>query len=215
MGDKNARIGGGLKNQVPEPKYTSLNPFDIRNEILHVQKFALMILKKFLNMIRKIGDYIKKFIFSAFKQSPIVFAIFLILLAGVLLFSKNRISNVLMIVYSLSGFIIFLVALCVLRLFFAFFKELWNLILLCYSFFKKKNESTLKGFVKVIIFILRVLIVLFFLSFIVTILVILAQILSFLIRFNNSLFKTLNDMFSAIQPIDSIGSTIRKIFENC
>jgi hypothetical protein len=98
---------------------------------------------------------------------------------------------------------------------FSFLKEIWNLIMVCYRFFKQKNDSTLKGFVKVLIFILRILIILFFLLFILVVIVLLAQLLSYIIRLNNGLFKTLNDMFSTIEPVDTIGSTIRKIFENC
>jgi len=192
------------------------NPLDIRDEIHHVEVFADNILKEFKNMIRKFIDYLKRFIFSAFKQSKVVFAFFSIILVGILLFSKDKISNTLITGYAVISFLIIFLVLGILRLILSFFEIIWKLIKTCFDFFSKSHDPTLKEVGKVIVFIFRLIIILAFLVFIMAVIMVIYIVIKYLIRLNNTLFKTINNYTEfVVDSTDSFGSIVRRILENC
>lgn len=193
------------------------NPLDIRDELRHVEKFADNMFKNFKNMIRTFIDYFKRFILAAFNQSKVVFAFFTIILVGIMLFSKDKISHTLMIGYGFISFLIIFFVLGILRLLLTFFEIIWKLIKTCFDFFSKPHDPTLKQVGKVLLFILRIIVMLvFYLLPILAVLIFFAWIIKKLINLNNILFKTINNYTEfAVDSADSFGSIVRRILDNC
>lgn len=85
--------------------------FNIKSQIIQVERFANKMIKYFFEMIGKIIKYTRKFIFSSFKFSKIVWFFSSLILFGIILFSKNRYADLLVLAYF---FMIFVTIQCIL-----------------------------------------------------------------------------------------------------
>jgi hypothetical protein len=79
--------------------------FDIKSQIIQVERFANKFVNYFIEMVKKIVKYTKKLIFGSFKYSKVVVTIFTILFTGIILFSKNKYAGLLVLVYFFIGYI--------------------------------------------------------------------------------------------------------------
>lgn len=202
---------------------TSINPLDISTELKKVEKYSNIILKEFVNMVNETKDFIKKMFFSSFKYSYIVVIIFFIILAFTILFSKNKIGNLLILCYIfiiifILGFISGILALLITTI-----EMFIKLCKSCYKLFKSNLSLTIKNVIRVIVVILEIISYMIALFVVVVVLVVMALIIDFFFGINIKIFNTINGLYkkeSLIEQtpfgaIDSFGDMIRKGFENC
>ena len=76
-----------------------------------MMNFSDMMIKYFIEMIKKIIEYTQKFIFGAFNYSKLVGVMFFFILLGILLFSKNRYGALLTLAYFFVIYMTFFVLL--------------------------------------------------------------------------------------------------------
>jgi len=200
---------------------TSINPLDFSSQIGKVIKFSNIILKNFVNMIIDIKHFIKKFVFSLFKYTYVFVIIATIILAGTLLFSKNKLGNILVLCYIFIIIIIAGLLSGVLALIIIVLEKIINICKIIEKLATSSTAMTVKNVFRIIVAILEIIGLLLLLFVIGIALVIICVVIDVLMGWNIQLFNTIDGTFKDLTPqtattaIQSFGDLIKKGFENC
>ena len=207
------------------------NIFDIRSEIRTVIKYSIMFIKKFYKMLRTGGDFLKNMVFNSFKYSYIVVLIFCILLFFVILFSKNKYLNLLVLAYFFVGFTLFTFIGVICTFVIVCVKQFVKLCIQIFRLFKKipdlPNSDTIRKAVVTFFEIFWICVKIFIAGFLLCCSLIVLGIMSIFIRFilhlANVLFEMINAGFAAtsyasqksVEIFDNFGIALRKAMDRC
>jgi len=201
-----------------------LNIIDIGPLIQKVIHYSGIIMKKFIGAFHDIKYLIKEFALLLFKSIHIFIIVAISLLGITLLFSKNKLGNLLVLCYIFT--IIFVIGLMV---------GVFALIGVCIEktiqLFKKiielinvDKKISIKSVIKIIVIILGIVLFVFEFAFILGFLIIMSLVVDFLYEnIIKRLFNGINGIYSktslyaqtATGALDNFGAMIRKGFENC
>lgn len=201
-----------------------LNIIDIRPQIDEVVYYSGKIMKQCIGVFNDIKYYTKEFAYSLFKYIHVFIIVSFSLLGITLLFSKNKLGNILVLFYLIMIVFVFgmligtfaLILICIEKLV-LLFKQVMKLI-------KMEKKMAVRPIIDIIVAIFAIFLFVFEFAFILGFLVILSLIIDFLcgtIIF--PLFIAINGIYSkaslvaqtTIGALDSFGSMVRKGFENC
>ena len=89
---------------------TIIDMIDITSELTQVSKYSMRFLTEFINMIKTGYNFVQDTFFNitSTKYTIILIAIFVVLLISIFLFSKNKIKDILILIYFGIGFAILL-----------------------------------------------------------------------------------------------------------
>lgn len=202
---------------------TSINPLDISDLLQKVIHYSNRIMKQCVGVLHDMKYFIKEFAISLFKYIHVFLIVAVSLLGITLLFSKNKLGNLLVLMYVfmnlfMVGLIIGVIALIVICIekTIELFKKILQLI-------KIEKKISIKSVIAIIFVILGIFLFLIEFGIILGFLVFIALVIDFLFGMIRKLFNVINGVYSktslaaesATTAIDSFGTMIRKGFENC
>ena len=201
-----------------------LNIINIGPQIDKVIYYSGKIMKQIIGVFNDMKYFIKEFALSLFKYIHVFIIVSFSLLGITLLFSKNKLGNILVLFYLImivfvAGIIVgifALIAVCIEKTI-NLFKQVMILI-------RMEKALRVKPVINIIIAIFAIFLFVFEFAFILGFLVIMALILDFIYgTIITPLFNTINGLYSKASlvaqtttgALDSFGSMVRKGFENC
>jgi hypothetical protein len=201
-----------------------LNIINIGPQIDKVLHYSGKIMKQVIGVFNDMKYFIKEFALSLFKYIHVFIIISFSLLGITLLFSKNKLGNILVLFYLImivfiSGIIVGIFALIVVCIekSIILFKQIMKLI-------KMEKAMKIKPVINIIVAIFAIFLFVFEFAFILGFLVIMSLIVDFIYGMViTPLFITINGVYSETSlmaqtttgALDSFGSIVRKGFENC
>lgn len=208
----NRAIGGFFKDN---------NPFDITKELKLFEKYATFILKKIEEISKKIANFIKDNIFNSFKYSSIVLAVFSIVVVGTLLFGKNKYNILLVVFYFFIAAVILFCIIAKVALLLILWEKFLKFFVLVWNFIKSLQniKVEIKPLIRNAVLLIEIAIALGILLFGTLMMVAIAWITKKLCIANSYLFITINQSYGApkvgVNAIETFGSVVREILENC
>jgi hypothetical protein len=201
-----------------------LNIIDIGPQIDKVIYYSGKIMKQCIGVFNDMKYFIKEFALSLFNYIHVFIIVSFSLLGITLLFSKNKLGNLLVLFYlimivSMFGIIVgifALIAVCIEKTI-ILFKEIMKLI-------KMEKRMAVRPVINIIVAVFAIFLFVFEFAFILGFLVILSLILDFLYgSVISPLFYVINQLYAKSSlvaqtttgALDSFGSMVRKGFENC
>lgn len=201
-----------------------LNIIDIGPQIDKVIYYSGKIMKQVIGVFNDMKYFIKEFALSLFNYIHVFIIVSFSLLGITLLFSKNKLGNILVLFYLimivfLAGIIVgvfALIAICIEKTI-ELFKQVMKLI-------KMEKRMSVKPVINIIIAIFAIFLFVLEFAFILGFLVIMSLVVDFIYgTIISPLFYTINGIYSKASlmaqtttgALDSFGSMIRKGFENC
>jgi hypothetical protein len=202
---------------------TSINPLDIKYQIQQVIKFSDRMFKQFLNMLTTMKFLIKKLVFSILTHVHIFFVISSILIIGTILFSKNKLGNLLVLCYICIIIFISGLLLGVLGLIINIIEKIITLIKKIIDLANQKKEVDWKPIFYLIIAIIYIFILIFEIFFMVCFLILITLFIDILFGIAIKIFDIINGLYAGTSivaqttmgALDTFGSMVRKGFENC
>jgi hypothetical protein len=201
-----------------------LNIIDISPQINKVIHYAGIIMRKFIGVFNDMKYFIKEFALSLFKYLHVFIIVSISLLGITLIFSKNKLGNILVLFYLMMIVFVFgiligtfaLIGICIEKII-ILFKQVMKLI-------KMEKKMEVRPIINIIIAIFAIFLFVFEFAFILGFLVILSLIIDFIYgKIITPLFNVIDGVYSSSSllaqtstgALDSFGTMIRKGFENC
>lgn len=201
-----------------------LNIIDIGPQIDKVIYYSGKIMKQCIGVLNDMKYLVKEFALSLFKYIHVFIIVSFSLLGITLLFSKNKLGNILVLFYLIMVVFIFgmligvfaLIGICIEKLI-VLFKQIMKLI-------KMEKRMAVRPVINIIVAIFAIFLFVFEFAFILGFLVILSLIIDFLYgTLITPLFNLINQVYTKTSfmaqtttgALDSFGSMVRKGFENC
>jgi len=201
-----------------------LNIIDIGPQIDKVIYYSGKIMKQVIGVFNDIKYYIKEFALSLFKYLHVFIIVSFSLLGITLLFSKNKLGNILVLFYIIMVVFVFgmligtfaIIGICIEKMI-ILFKQVMKLI-------KMEKKMAVRPVINIIVAIFAIFLFVFEFAFILGFLVILSLIIDFIYgTIITPLFNTINGIYTktslmaqtTTSALDSFGSMVRKGFENC
>lgn len=201
-----------------------LNIINIGPQIDKVIYYSGKIMKQVIGVFNDMKYFIKEFALSLFKYIHVFIIVSFSLLGITLLFSKNKLGNILVLFYLImivfiSGIIvgIFALILVCIEKTIILFKEIMKLI-------KMEKAMKVRPVINIIIVVFAILLFVFEFAFILGFLVIMSLIVDFIYgTIIGPLFNVIDKVYSKTSimaqtttgALDSFGTMVRKGFENC
>ena len=200
-----------------------LNIIDIRPLIKTVTQYSVIIMKKVIGVLHDMRYIIKNFALSLIKHLHVFFIVMSSLLGITLLFSKNKLGNLLILCYLFI--IIFILGLFagIFALFIICFEKTIGLIKELIKLFNMERKISIKSIINIIIVILSILLFCIEFAIVLGFLTVMSLIVDFLFGISIKIFNMINGIYSgtsflaqtATGALDSFGVMVRKGFENC
>lgn len=201
-----------------------LNIINIGPQIDKVIYYSGRIMKQVIGVLNDMKYFIKEFALSLFKYIHVFIIVSFSLLGITLLFSKNKLGNILVLFYLImivfvAGIVVgifALIAICIEKTI-ILFKEVIKLI-------KMEKAMKVRPVINIIIAIFQIFLFVFEFAFILGFLVIMALVLDFIYgTVISPLFNIIDGVYSKASlvaqtttgALDSFGTMVRKGFENC
>jgi hypothetical protein len=201
-----------------------LNIIDIGPLIQKVTHYSGIVLKKCIGAFHDMKYLIKEFALLLFKSIHVFIIVAISLLGITLLFSKNKLGNLLVLCYVFT--IIFVIGLIVgvFALIGVCIEKTIKLLKKIIELINVDKKISIKSVIKIIVIILGIVLFAFEFAFILGFLIIMSLIVDFLYgTILNPLFYIINGVYSTTSfgaqtttdALDSFGTMVRKGFENC
>ncbi len=200
-----------------------LNIIDIRPLLKRVTRFSVTITKKIIGVLHDMKYIIKKFALSLIKHLHVFLIISISLLGFTLIFSKNKLGNLLILCYVFIIIFIFGLFAGIIALFVICIEKSISLIKQLIKLFNMEKKISVKSIINIIIVIFGIFLFCIEFGFVLAILTILAIIVDFFFGVAIQIFNLINGIYSetvfiaqsATGALESFGSMVRKGFENC
>lgn len=200
-----------------------LNIIDIRPLIKKVTRFSVNVSKKIIGVLHDMKYIIKNFALSLVKHLHVFLIISISLLGITLLFSKNKLGNLLILSYIFL--IIFICGLFagIFALFIICFEKTISLIKQFIKLFNMEKKISVESIINIIIIIFGIILFCIEFGVVLFILTFLSCVVDFFFGIAIQIFNTINGIYSetallaqsATGALDSFGAMVRKGFENC
>jgi hypothetical protein len=201
-----------------------LNIINIDPQIDNVIYYSGKIMKQCIGVLNDMKYYVKEIALSLFNYLHVFIIVSFSLLGITLLFSKNKLGNILVLFYLIMIVFVFgmivsvfaLIGICIEKLI-TLFKQIMKLI-------KMEKKMKVRPIINIIVAIFEIFLFVFEFAFILGFLVILSLIIDFLYgTIIGPLFNVINELYAKSSlvaqtttgALDSFGTMIRKGFENC
>jgi hypothetical protein len=202
---------------------TSLNPLDISGILKKVFHYSGIILKKSIGVIKDMKYFIKEFALSLFKYFHVFIIVSISLLGVTLLFSKNKLGNLLILSYLILVAFVFGLVIAILALVGVCIEKTILLFKKILELIKIEKKISVKCIINIIFVFLAILLFGIEFAFVLGFLTFLAIIVDYIFGVLTKIFNTINGVYSKTSllaqttttAVDSFGTMIRKGFENC
>ena len=201
-----------------------LNIIDIGPQIDKVIYYSGKIMKQCIGVLNDMKYYIKEFALSLFKYLHVFIIVSFTLLGITLLFSKNKLGNILVLFYLIMIVFIFGILIGTFAIIGICIEKMINLFKQVMKLIKMEKKMAVKPVIAIIVAIFAIFLFVFEFAFILGFLAILALIIDFIYgKIIGPLFNVIDKVYTKTSlmaqtttgALDSFGTMVRKGFENC
>jgi hypothetical protein len=200
-----------------------LNIIDIRPLIKKVTHYSTIIMRNIIGVLHDMRYIIKNFALSLIKYIHVFIIVAMSLLGITLLFSKNKLGNLLILCYLFIIIFIFGLLAGIVALIVVCFEKTISLIKQFINLINMEKKISVESIINMIIVIASIFLFCLEFAIVLGFLTIMTLIVDFFFGLALRLFETINGMYSAASfaaqtatgALDSFGVMVRKGFENC